>query len=181
MTPDLQAEFADLYTDAKNWLRKVPASATHKQVFSIWVFPSFTESFRWTVFTPHLNAKTAQPFASLVVWRSDLDFEKFRSPLERLKFPKKLSPTIDEESVMLTDSDVAELLEEIRTVLVPVFIDGPTVVGCDGTNYEFRYSEYFFGMTLHWWENHPDEWRPFTDAVMRIEESLQRRRRIPRH
>jgi len=39
----------------------------------------------------------------------------------------------------------------------------------------------FLGGSLHWWENHPPEWRPFTEAVMRIAATLEARKgRFPR-
>ncbi len=71
---------------------------------------------------------------------------------------------MEEEVVWLTESEVEELVSCVSGVSIPIFVRAG-VVGCDGTRFEFRYDELFFGMTLHWREIHPAEWRLFTGAI----------------
>jgi hypothetical protein len=110
------------------------------------------------------------------VWRSDLDLEKFKSPVERLRHPKDLAPTIENEAVWLTGDDIEDFVQRIRGISIPFFLGSPSVVGCDGTSFEFRYDELFFGGSLHWWEDRPLEWRPFTEVVLNIAKDLQNRK-----
>ena len=176
MSPDLQKELQQLSAKAKQHLKDVPASGSYRHVFSFWTLPSFSPSSRWTVYSPVRVAHGHQPFASCSVWRSDVDLEKFRSPVERLRYPKDLTPTIDEETVSLTGEVIAEFEQTIQQISIPFFLGSPSVAGCDGTRFEFYYDQLFFGGSLHWWENHPAEWRPFTEAVMRIAANLEARK-----
>lgn len=175
MSPDLQQEFELLSANAKKRLMAVAASGSYRHVFSFWILPTFTPSSRWTVYSPSRPEKKT-PFASYNVWRSDLDSEKFKSPVERLRHPKDLAPTIEHETVWLTGDDIENLVQRMRDISIPFFFGSPSVFGCDGTNFEFHYGELFFGGSVRWWENHPPEWRPFTEVVMKIAKDLQARR-----
>ena len=128
-----------------------------------------------TLYSPWPRAKEKKPFAALSVWRSDLDLEKLRSPIERLKYPKDLLPTIQNDVIWLTDAEVQSIEQSIRGISIPLYLGQPAMAGCDGTRYEFRYSEMFFGASIHWWEDHPTEWRSFTQTITQIAEDLQNR------
>jgi len=176
MLPDLQKEFRLLSANAKQRLMNVPASGSYQHVFSLWILPSFTPSSRWTIYSPSQSGKGKSPFAEYIVWRSDLDVEKFGSPLERLRHPKDLTPTFENEAVWLTGDDIGNFVQRLRGISIPFFLGSPSAFGLDGTRFEFRYDELFFGGSLHWWEDHPLEWRPFTEVVMKIAKDLQGRR-----
>lgn len=176
MTPDLQCEFESLRKAATHRLTDVADSASHRHVLSIWVRPSFTPPYRYTVYAPFSSAKLHQPYASYAVWRSDLDLGKVSNPLERLRHPKHLAPTIEEEMLCLTDADVEALLQRLRGISVPLYPGPPTVIGCDGTDFEFRWDETLYGASLRWWADGPSEWRPLTTAVAQIAGELERRR-----
>jgi hypothetical protein len=176
MTSDLQKEYARLADAARHKLKDVAESGSYRRVFSFWSFPSFAPSFCWTIYTPHSVANTARPFADYTVWRSDLDLEKMRSPVERLKYPKDLHPTIDGESVPLTKEEVETMESTISGIAIPLCLREPTVVGCDGTRYEFQYSRFMFSASLQWWESYPQEWRPLTVALIRSVEELESQR-----
>jgi hypothetical protein len=154
----------------------VPASGSYRHVFSLWILPSFTPSSRWTVYSPSPFRKGKSPFASCTVWRSDLDLEKFKSPVERLRHPKDLAPTIEDDLVWLTGYDIEDFVQRIRGISIPFFLGSASVVGCDGTRFEFRCDGSFFGGSLHWREDGPHEWRPFTEAVMKIAADLNDQR-----
>ena len=178
MTPDLQQEFRMLSEAAEQRLKNVAASEGYRQVFSVWIMPSFSPSFRWTVFSPTSCAKGSWPFASYSVWRSDLDWQKFASPVERLRHPKDLAPTIEDERVWLTPDVTQDFEQRIRAISIPFFLRSPSFAGCDGTRFEFHYDELLFGGSIHWWEDHPEEWRPFTEAVAKIVIDLDNRRKL---
>jgi hypothetical protein len=177
MTPDLQRESRLLSENAKQQLKDVPESGSYRHVFSLWVMPSFASAFRCTVYAPLPFAKGKQPFASFTIWRSDLDAEMLRTPVERLRHPRDIVPTMEHDTLWLTDADVEEIQRRIRGVSIPLFLGPPTVAGFDGTSFEFRYEDILFGASLHWWEDHPTEWRPFTKAVSLIATELDDRRK----
>ena len=177
MTPDLQNEFELLAADARQRLREVSCSGSYRQVFSFWTMPSFSPCSRWTIYSPQPFGKVDRPFASYTIWRSDLDLEKLKSPVERLKFPKHLAPTVQEDIVQLTEVEVQKIERQISGIAIPICPDECAVTVLDGTRFEFRHDQLFFGGSLHWWENHPSEWRPFTEVIRRIAAELEQRRK----
>jgi hypothetical protein len=168
MTPDLQQEFKLLSEKARRQLSEVTTGESYQHVFSIWTWPTFGPSVRWTVYSPRPQARGKSAFASYTLWRSDLDLEKFRSPVERLRYPGDLAPTIRDESVWLTANDVEGFVQFIRGISIPIFPENPSTFGLDGCRFEFRFAQMLFGGSSHWWENYPQEWRPFTEAIMKI-------------
>jgi hypothetical protein len=116
MTPDLQREFQLLGEKAGQQLRDVPESGSYRHVFSLWVTPSFAPTFRCTVYAPLPRAKEKRPFASFTIWRSDLDSEKVRTPVDRLRHLKELVPTIEDDTVWLTDADVEDFQRRLRGI-----------------------------------------------------------------
>jgi hypothetical protein len=177
MTPDLVQEFQSLSEIAKQRLKDVPESGSYQQLLSIWTRPSFSPSFRWTVYSPWRNAKGKQPFASYTIWRSDLDLEKLKSPVERVKYPKDLVPTIQDEVVWIPDDFIAKLQSRLCGIAIPFYLGSPKSVGVDGTSFEFQYDQLFYGGSVHWWENHPHEWQPFTNAIKAIAGDLDNLRK----
>ena len=176
MAHDFQQEFRLLSEKAKQQLKDVPESGSFRHVFSLWVMPSFTPAYRCTLYAPFPFTKGKRPFASFTIWRSDLDYEKVRTPVDRLSHLKDLAPTIEDDTLWLTDADVEDLQRRIRGISVPLYLAPPTVAGCDGTSFEFRCDEIFYGASLHWWEDQPVEWRPFTEVVVQIASELENRR-----
>src|SRR5689334_2173965 len=149
MTPDLQREFQSLRETAKQRLRDVLASGSYRHVFSLWVTPSFAPAYRCTLYAPLPRAQGKQSFASFTIWRSDLDTEKLKTPVERLKHPQDLAPTIEDDMVWLTEAEVEDFERRISGIAVPFYLGPPTVAGCDGTSFEFRCGEFFYGASLH--------------------------------
>jgi len=176
MTPDLQREFQSLREKAMKELKNIAATGSYCNVFSLFVLPSFSPSRRFTVYSPVRPEKGHRPFVAFSTWRSDLDAEKLRSPIERLRYPKDLSPTIENDTLWLTDAEPGEIEQRIRSIAIPLYLGPPSVVGCDGTRFEFQYDALFFGATIHWWEDRPQEWRPFTETLIQIANELEERR-----
>jgi hypothetical protein len=176
MTPDLQQELRLLSEKAKQQLKDVPESGSYRHLFSFWVMPSFTPAYRCTLYAPRRSAQGKPPFASFTTWRSDLDYEKVRAPVDRLSHHRDLSPTIEDDTLWLTDADIEDFQRRIRGISVPIFLGPATVAGCDGTSFEFRCDEIFYGASVHWWQDQPAEWRPFTAVVAQIALELESRR-----
>jgi hypothetical protein len=177
MTPDLQREFRSLSDRAKQQLKQVAESGSYRHVFSFWTMPSFTASSRCTVYEPLPYVKEKLPFAEFSIWRSDLDLEKLRTPIERLKHPKDLAPTIQNDYVDLAKGEVEQIEQRIRGISIPLYLQQPRVAGLDGTRYEFQYDQHSFCASIEWWQDVPMEWHPFTKTIVQIFEELENRRK----
>ena len=177
MTPDLQQEFQALSERARQQLREVPACGGYQNVFSFWIFPSSSPASRCTVHSPLATAVGKKPFASFIIWRSDLDLEKLRAPAGESKDPKEQAPTMQGDVLWLADREIEEIQQRIRGVSVPLYLNQEPMPGADGTSFEFRYDDALFGASLRWWVDSPKEWRPFTDAIMHIVNQLEDRRK----
>ena len=93
------------------------------------------------------------------VWRRVEDSEKFRSPVERLRHPRVLQPTIRERSVGCTRSFAAALLSQLEDLQVPV-LPPSRVIGTDGIEFELFGSVGFHCAHFRWWQDRPAEWMP---------------------
>lgn len=179
MTPDLSQEFESLSKKARQQLKNFTTPDEYHQVFSLWTMPSFfSQPSRCTINSPRSSAKGKQPFAEFNIWRNDLDGEKLRSPIERLKYPKELLPTIESDVVWLTSDEVQQIKQRIQGVVIPIFLGRPSSIVIDGTGFEFSYiggSE--FGVSLRWSCDLPQEWTPFTKIIMQIGSELEERRK----
>jgi hypothetical protein len=176
MTPNFQREFQLMSARAKRQLKEVAASGSYRHVFSLWITPSFSPSTRCTVYSPSSRAKGKRAFAEFAIWRSNLDLEKLRSPVERLKHPRELAPTMQAGAVWLGDAEVEDIERRVRGVSIPVFPEKRAVARVDGTSFELCLDEPSFAATLRWWDGYPPEWAPLTGPIMRICRELEDRR-----
>lgn len=145
----MDTEFLTLTDEAIKLLR--PHAALRLSVR-----PSFANSTTWAL----RRTRDAQGFQlDRLIWRRDLDGEKFRSPIERLAYPRQLSPTIERES-WLVDVPVGEAwistFEELR---LPCLIRDQSI-GLDGTEYEYESCHGLSRCAIAWWEQAPVEWQP---------------------
>ena len=175
MTPDLQQEFQTLSERARQQLREVPACGGYQNIFSFWTFPSSSPASRCTVHSPLAAGK--KPFASFIIWRSDLDFEKLRSSATQPSNAKDFALTMQGDVLWLAEREIEEIQQRIRGVSVPLYLNQEPMPAADGTTFEFRYDDSLFGASLRWWVDFPKEWRPFTDAIIHIVNQLEDRRK----
>ena len=175
MTMDLDREFQLLSDRARQQLKEVPACGSYRPVFSFWAIPSSSPAYRCTVYSP--VAKGKPPFASFIIWRRDLDAEKWQSPEDPSAPRKDLAPTMQGDVVWLTERDIEEMQQRIGGISLPVFLPSVNVAADESDLYGFRYDESLFGASLQWATEHPKEWRPFTEAITHIVGQLEGRRK----
>ena len=88
-------------------------------------------------------------------WRRSEDSRKLETPIERLKHPRPLVPTIEERRVPVESAVPQRLLLELDKISVPMFpFEFPD--GLDGTGYELSDAQ----NTLRWWSTYPKTWEP---------------------
>jgi hypothetical protein len=157
-------------------------------VFQYLILPSFTPPISWDVFRrPRKGYENAVvPVASeqdvdgvveapprrgheddfvLVrsAWRSDLDLEKLRSPVERLRHPYPLVPSIEVHQLSAPSDELAQLAAKLAAIRLPIGAS-PSVYGIDGVTYEVAIEQPLYGIPLSakcrlsWWHEIPAAW-----------------------
>ena len=134
-------------------------------LFQIMMLPSFEPVVGWQVFQKVSQSKEKDCFAIRTCWKRNEDAQKFTSPIERLKHPRELNPTIQTEIFNLSEGTIESFIKQFRSVKVPAFVEVSNI-GTDGTSYEFSFDHLFLSAHYTWWEEPPAEWKELYDAVI---------------
>jgi hypothetical protein len=167
MQLEQQQELSRLTKEATDTLDAAPESGSFTHVFSFWSLPSFGNHTRTTLYTPRKTNSDRQPFYTVTTWRRDIDAAKLRNPVERLKHPRVLTPTIEDSSTNIASDAVARIVTELGEISLPVLRPSECVLGLDGIGFRFSFSQGFYALDLSWWAVAPTCWR---DATKRIED-----------
>ena len=68
-----------------------------------------------------------------------MDAEKLRDPVERLRHPRQLLPTILESSTVLELDAVTDAIRVLEGIGIPSLRPSEQVVGLDGTQFRFAF------------------------------------------
>lgn len=134
--------------------------------------PSFKPALSWEIFEQNSRSESATHFAVRLRWRSDLDSKKFQNPVESLKHPRTLDPTIETHRVELNARLAAEACLKLSQIAVPAYAKAETI-GCDGTSYEFAFGDDFLGARFSWWEKPSGHMKLLAEEVQRILKELE--------
>jgi len=167
-----QQEYHRLTESANEALNSVAESGTFLHVFSFWRLPAFEDQVRTTLYSPRRPESGKEPFVSITTWKRAEDFDKLRDPVERLRHPKDLLPTIEEVSTIVDPSIVAQVTEHLSAVSLPSIRPTEGVLGLDGIGYRFSFSQGYFSLDLSWWCDRPDIWRAATKQIEDIVSQL---------
>jgi hypothetical protein len=143
-------------------------------VFQYLILPSFTPPISWDVFRRRRRGHEDDFVLVRSTWRSDLDLEKLRSPVERLRHPYPLIPSVELHQLNATSSEVAQLAAELAALRLPIGAP-PSVGGIDGVTYEVAIEQppHHIALTakcrLTWWHRPPVEWDGLAAWVKRAE------------
>ena len=97
-------------------------------------------------------------------WQMREDQRKFATPVERLRYPRVVHPTIETSSFEIAGSVVESFLDTLKSIRHPAYI-AKDCFGIDGTTYEFSFGEHYFRAQYVWWEHPPAGWKEMGDAV----------------
>ena len=164
-------EFQQLCNSALEQLENVAASSSYECVFSFWTLPSFSDQSRATLYTPRRDKARLASFVEFAVWKRDVDAEKFRTPLDRLKHPKELKPTIETSTRELGHDLVSAVINDLKQVSLSCLRPDESMLGTDGTRYRFKADQGYFGLDLSWWCDGPMQWR---EAIQKLRTSVAR-------
>jgi hypothetical protein len=143
-------------------------------VFQYLILPSFTPPIAWDVFQRRRRGHDDDLVLVRSSWRSDLDWEKLRTPVERLRHPYPLVPTLEVHQLNTPSSELAHLAAELAALSLPIGAV-PAVGGIDGVTYEVaigqppQYISFAAACRLSWWDKPPAEWDELAAWVRRTE------------
>lgn len=142
-------------------------------VIRMLVLPSFEAAEKWEICCDASKESEEKYFVALTRWEREADMEKFRTPVERLKYPRELAPTFTILRFDLDADRAGYWLERFSTLSVTPF-PKESEVGCDGTSFEMEFGDSLFtGSRFLWWENGPPAWREFTGACREMLQELR--------
>ena len=142
----------------------VPSEMGIKRVLQITIVPSFEPAICWEI-CQRVPSSDKNYFVVTTRWQRNDDVVKFETPVERLKHPRILDPTIETQSLDLVSFTVEEFLDRLKSVSIAAYV-GETTCGFDGTQYELAFGDFFLNAKYSWWQEPPIEWKPLGEAVM---------------
>lgn len=136
-------------------------------IFTIKIINSFSPSVIWRVAKTSQREKEENSFAEFRRWRSDIDQEKFRSPVESLKYLGSLKPTIESKRFAVSSEFCRETLNHFYSIKIPPIIELETF-GLDGSTTEIQLGSSFLNSKFSWWNNPPEKWKELGHIVANI-------------
>jgi len=136
-------------------------------IFLIKIINSFAPSIIWRVAKNSQREKEEAFFAEFRRWRSDIDQEKFRSPVELLKHLNSLKPTIETEQFELDNKFIRNSMNHFYSINIPPIVELQTF-GLDGSTTEIQFGGSFLTSKFSWWNNPPEKWKELGDIVADI-------------
>ena len=142
------------------------------------VLPSFECIIGWDIYQRFDKVDEKEYYAIRLTWLRRDDAMRLESPVERLKYPRALEPTILREAVELSSREAKSLLEKFTVISIPAAVYKYDV-GLDGTSYEVSLGHFHPCAHYSWWEEPPVAWKPLHDALIDAFEYLEALDRQP--
>jgi len=186
MDREHHAEWQELTARATDQLRRGAAASLRRgqpqRLVQVLVLPSFAPSlacevFRVpSVFEPEASEPAVfEPEVLVAVrtcWNRTADLARFASPVERLRHPRVLQPTMERREGTLAASNARALVAELASLQFPL-VPGPAPFGLDGTRYELTVGAGASAATVCWWERPPANWAAAAALAERVIASVE--------
>jgi hypothetical protein len=143
-------------------------------LFRILERPAFDSAVGWEICRDVREGK--RYFGVCTIWRRDVDEAKFANPVQRLQYPRELTPTIETCQLELEDAFAETAYERLKAMHAPVLLEVESV-GCDGVFYELAFDLGFVRAQYGWWWKPPEPWHPLSDFVTQMLQDLDSRLR----
>jgi hypothetical protein len=98
------------------------------------------------------------------VWRHLVDAEKMRTPVERLRHPRPLLPTIETREIPYGASEAEAAFERLASLRLRVLPEGGGGLVLDGADHEVALEDGAASMRLRW-NPTPAAWAPLAETV----------------
>jgi hypothetical protein len=163
MDPEQVKEWQNLRASALETLRNgYPQPNGARKILRLLVLPSFSSSLCTELF--HLKNEQNEFILFQSQWKLESDLAKFRTPIERLKYPRQLLPSIETFSKAASPEFAEKVVDELSSTNLPLWIKTPKN-GLDGTEFELKLGGHYWSLCYHWWEQLPPEWKAL-DAII---------------
>jgi hypothetical protein len=151
-----------------------------RHVFQYLILPSFEPLVAWDVLERGRRGHPNEVVLVRTCWRKDIDYERMRTPVERMKHEYPLEPTIELHELPAPSAELELLASELRTMRLP--LGGPLakVTIVDGTMCEvaIEQSSYWQAFAakcrLTWHGLLGPDWAPLKAWVERAEAVFDR-------
>ncbi|HIA52366.1 MAG TPA: hypothetical protein EYN91_09805 [Candidatus Melainabacteria bacterium] len=170
MESELVNEFARLRETAYRDLRTHSNMKGCEHVFQYLALPSFSPGVAFDVFRkPHKELDTEFVLVK-TTWRSDIDGEKFRTPVERLKHPRPLEPTMEVQLLAVPSTTLSILVNE----LLELKMKSAERIGLclDGIAYELTINHSGSECSLRWNMHLADEWEGLKNWIRKADSTF---------
>ena len=127
--------------------------------------PSFLPWTSWELYKVH-NRELNSALLVEAVWLLDIDAEKFRDPMTRLRYPQVIQPTISVRVSSVAEELLLSTVSELGALVLPAD-PGPAPLVIDGTSYEIAAGEGFAFVRYHLTDSPPERWLPLHDWASR--------------
>lgn len=124
------------------------------------------------------NNATGEPMSSRVVYRTwdrVADEDKFRSPVERLRHPRELPPTIIERTAEISEAQIASVPSPLTETRVPMPPITEPIVVLDGVGFELMIDSLPHRACYRWHSTRTSEYRALMDCFMQSWDRLAAR------
>ncbi len=129
------------------------------RLLQLLVIPAFEPVTSYEILKIRSTRRATKYLGIFARWRRDVDIVKFTSPVEQLKYPALLNPTVEHQDFAITADEVGRILDSFKSVSVPP-LAGDYAPGLDGTIYELELNNGLFQSRFCWWNEAPIEWQP---------------------
>ncbi len=168
MVNELAEEWCRLSDEAKAIIRK--GSGAESPRFRLFVWPAFWNRLGWEVWRNNRDGPTGT--AVLTTWRVDIDGPKFRSPVERLRYPRPMRPTIEVTRITIDGDWLQSRIETLRALSIAAMPLHDTI-GLDGVTYELHFNAGFFHGRYEWFVHPSGGWEPLGEWMDETLEGLE--------
>lgn len=143
--------------------------------------PSFAPTVGWQIYRlqpiiyrkhPVENDGLPRFIATRTMWMYQADLEKFSSPVKRLEYLNRLSPSLSFQTVEIKPGCIQKGLDGLHKLVIPPFLANNSL-GLDGVRYEVCQGKFIAGTRLNWWGDGPEEWLPLREIFMSLWTTLE--------
>lgn len=144
--------------------------------------PSFETVVGWQVYRrqpiiyrryPTENDGLPRFIATRTAWAQAADAERFSSPVKRLAYLSRLSPSLSFQTAEIDPVETQQALKTLRGLVLPLFIVDDSIA-LDGVSYELHHDSSMTRIHLRWWGEGPEEWRLLIDIFASVWAMLEK-------
>lgn len=149
-----QLEWRELRSNTWRLLRERQhiLCSKHRPLLQYLVMPSFHDTWCIDIVrTGHVLA------AYHTTWRMTNDIKAFTTAIDRLKYPRRYTPTLVSDRLAINDDAVKSFLDRLECIQIPLRLTSNSI-SVDGVSFELKMGDGCTGVVLQWYKELPSEW-----------------------